>query len=63
MCNSCKSPKLSTIIHPVNLCIQEPMSRSMQHDFIPVTAFSKTDLFLDRVYFEWDSRWSAITNH
>ena len=42
---------------------QEPMSRSMQLNHIPVTAFSETDLFLDRIYFEWDSRGSAMTNH
>ena len=39
------------------------MSRSMQLNYIPVTAFSQTDLFLERIYFEWDSRGSAITNH
>ena len=39
------------------------MSRSMQLNYIPVTAFSYTDLFLDRIYFERDSRGSAITNH
>ena len=42
---------------------QETMSRSMQLNYIPVTAFSLTDLFLDRIYFEWDSRGSANTNH
>ena len=42
---------------------QEPMSRSMQLNHIPVTAFSQTDLFLDRIYFEWDSRDSTITNY
>ena len=42
---------------------QEPMSRSMQLNYIPVTAFSSTDLFLDRIYFEWDSGGSAITNN
>ena len=31
------------------------MSRSMQLNYIPVTAFPWTDLFLDRIYFEWDS--------
>ena len=39
------------------------MSRCMQLHYISVTAFSSTDLFLDRIYFEWDSRGSAITNH
>ena len=39
------------------------MSRSMQLHYISVTAFSLTDLFLDRIYFERDSRGSAITNH
>ena len=29
--------------------LQEPMSRSMQLHYIPVTAFSQTDLFLDRI--------------
>ena len=38
---------------------QEPMSRSMQLNYIPFTAFSKTDLFLDRIYFEWDSHGSG----
>ena len=31
--------------------------------YIPVTAFSYTDLFLDHIYLERDSRGSAITNH
>ena len=31
---------------------QEPMSWSMQLHYIPVTAFSQTDLFLERIYFE-----------
>ena len=39
------------------------MSRSMQLNYILVTAFSQTDLFLDRIYFDWDFRRSAITNH
>ena len=39
------------------------MSRSMQLNNIPVTVFSLTDLFLDRIFFEWDYRGSAITNH
>ena len=42
---------------------QETMSRSMQLNYTPVTAFSLTDFFLDRMYFEWDSRGSAKTNH
>jgi len=33
----------------LRLCGEEPMSRSMQLYYIPVTAFSQTDLFLDRV--------------
>ena len=28
---------------------QEPMSRSMQLTYIPVTVFSSTDFFLDRI--------------
>ena len=39
------------------------MSRSMQLHYNPVTTFSYTDLFLDRIYLERDSRGSAITNH
>ena len=39
------------------------MSRSMQLHYISATAFSSTDLFLDQIYFEWDSRGSATTNH
>ena len=31
---------------------QEPVSRSMQLHYISVTAFSETDLFLDRIYLE-----------
>ena len=42
---------------------QEPMSRSMELNYISVSAFSYTDLFLDLIYFEWDSCESAITNH
>ena len=42
---------------------QEPISRSMQLHYIPVTAFSYTDLSLDRTTPEWDSRGSAMTNH
>ena len=43
--------------------LQVPMSRSIQLHYIPVTAFSYTDLFLDRISLEWDSRGSAMTNH
>ena len=39
------------------------MSRSMQLHYISVTAFSYTDLFLERISLEWDSRGSAMTNH
>ena len=39
------------------------MSKSMQLHYIPVTAFSSTDLFLDRISSELDSRGSAMTNH
>ena len=39
------------------------MSRSMQLHYIAVTAFSETDLFLDRISLEWDFHGSAITNH
>ena len=42
---------------------QEPMSRSMQLHYIPVTAFSQSDLFLDRISSELDSPGSAMTNH
>ena len=38
------------------------MSRSMQLHYIPVKAFSLTDLFLDRISLEWDFRGSAMTN-
>ena len=41
---------------------QEPMSRSMQLHCIPVTAFSETDLFLDRISSELDSHGSTMTN-
>ena len=34
---------------------QEPMSRSMQLHYIPVTAFSQTDLFLDGISSKLDS--------
>ena len=46
-----------------NQLMEEPMSRSMQLHYIHVTAFSKTDLFLDRISMEWDSRGSTMTNH
>ena len=39
------------------------MIRSMQLHYISVTAFSKTDLFLDRITLELNSRGSAMTNH
>ena len=39
------------------------MSRGMQLHYIPVTVFSETDLFLDRISSELDSRGSAMTNH
>ena len=35
----------------------------MQLHRIPVTAFSWTDLFLDRISLERDSRVSEMTNH
>ena len=38
------------------------MSRSMQLHYISVTAFSYTDLFLELISLEWDSRGSAMTN-
>ena len=42
---------------------QEPMSRSIQLPYIPVSAFLQTDLCLNRIFLEWDSRGSAMTNH
>ena len=39
------------------------MSRSMQLHYIPVTVFSWTDLFFDRISSELDSHGSAMTNH
>ena len=42
---------------------QEHMSRSMELHFIPVTAISKTDLFLDIISSELDSHTSGMTNH
>ena len=50
-------------IPPFNKCQQDSMSRSMQLHYTSVTAFSKTDSFLNRIYFKWDSRGSVITNH
>lgn len=38
---------------------QEPMSRSMEMQYIPVKAFS---LFLDRITLEWDSRERTMTS-
>ena len=43
--------------------VQESMSKSMQLNYIPVMAFSYTDLFLDRISSELDSHGSAMTNH
>ena len=40
---------------------QQLKSRSMH--YIPVTAVSWTDLFLDRISLDWESRGSAMTNH
>ena len=37
--------------------------RSMQLHYISVTAFSETDIFLDGIPLEYDSRGSAMTNH
>ena len=42
---------------------QGSISRSMQLRNIPVAAFSYTNLFLDRISLEWDSRGSVMTNH
>ena len=39
------------------------MSRSEQQPYIPVKAFWQTDLFIDRISRDWDSRRSLITNH
>ena len=39
------------------------MSSGMQLHYTSVTAFSYTDLFLERISLEWDSRASAMTNH
>ena len=39
------------------------MSKSMQLHCIAVTAFSKTDLFLDWISLERDSHGSAMTNY
>ena len=39
------------------------MSRSVKLHYIPVAAFSQTDLFLDRISLELDSRGSAMANH
>ena len=38
------------------------MSRSKQLHYTPVTAFTKSNLFLDRISLEWDPRGSAMTN-
>ena len=45
------------------MSLQEPMSRSMQLHYIPVTTFSQTDLFLDPICQEWHRLGSAITYH
>ena len=42
---------------------QEPMCRSMQLNYTPVTTFSQTDLVLDRIFLERNSRGSAMNNH
>ena len=42
---------------------QDPTSKSTQLYKIPVTAFSYTDLFLDRISLEWDTRESAMIDH
>ena len=39
------------------------MSRSMQLHYIPVTTFSETNLFLDRISSKFESHRSAMTNH
>ena len=39
------------------------MSRSIQLHYVPVTAFSDTDIYFDRISLEWDSRGGAMTNH
>ena len=39
------------------------MSWSMQLHYIPVTAFSQSDLILDPISREWDSRGTAMANH
>ena len=39
-------------IYLSNVSQQKPMSGSMQLPYIPVTAFSQTDLFLDRISLE-----------
>ena len=40
----------------------EPMSRSKQLHYVPVTAFSRTDSVTNRISLEWDSHSSAMTN-
>ena len=39
------------------------MNKIMQLYYIRFKAFSKTDLFLDRISKEWDSWGSAMTNN
>ena len=47
----------------LNMLSQELMSGITQFHYIPVTAFSLTDLLLEQISLEWDSRGSAMTNH
>ena len=37
------------------------MIRSMLLHYVPVAAFSDTDLYFDRISLEWDSRGGAMT--
>ena len=57
--------KLKTKGHTTNVIVrhQDPMSRSMQLHYVPITEFSRTDLLLDRIFLKWDSRGSVMTNH
>jgi len=47
----------------LNLLSQELMRRIMQLHYIPVMAFSLTDLLQEQISLEWDSRGSTMTNH
>ena len=38
------------------------MCKNMQLHYIPVTPFSSTDLFLDQISLEWDSRGSTMSD-